>query len=122
SAISAGVPGVLGIHIEGPFLNRTRRGVHDAKHLRKLDSSIVPLLTSARVGQTLLTLAPEMTTPELIADLTAKGVIVAAGHTNATFAQAMRAISHGLRGFTHLFNAMSPLTPREPGVVGAALY
>lgn len=122
SAIAAGVPGVLGIHIEGPFLNRTRRGVHDAKHLRKLDSSIVPLLTSARVGQTLLTLAPEMTTPDVIADLTAKGVIVAAGHTNATFAQATRAISHGLRGFTHLFNAMSPLTPREPGVVGAALY
>jgi N-acetylglucosamine-6-phosphate deacetylase len=122
SAIAAGVPGVLGIHIEGPFLNRTRRGVHDAKHLRKLDSSIVPLLTSARVGQTLLTLAPEMTTPDVIADLTAKGVIVAAGHTNATFAQATRAITHGLRGFTHLFNAMSPLAPREPGVVGAALY
>jgi len=122
SAIAAGVPGVLGIHIEGPFLNRSRRGVHDAKHLRKLDSSIVPLLVSARVGQTLLTLAPEMTTPDVIADLTAKGVIVAAGHTNATFAQATRAIAHGLRGFTHLFNAMSPLTPREPGVVGAALY
>jgi len=82
----------------------------------------VPLLTSARLGQTLLTLAPEMTTPEVIADLTAKGVIVAAGHTNATFAQATRAIAHGLRGFTHLFNAMSPLAPREPGVVGAALY
>jgi N-acetylglucosamine-6-phosphate deacetylase len=122
SAIAAGVPGVLGIHIEGPFLNRARRGVHDAKHLRKLDTSIVPLLCSAGAGRTLVTLAPEMTTPDVIADLTARGVIVSAGHTNATFAQATRAISHGLRGFTHLFNAMSPLTPREPGVVGAALF
>jgi N-acetylglucosamine-6-phosphate deacetylase len=122
SAISSGVPGVLGIHIEGPFLNRARRGVHDAKHLRKLDSSIVPLLCSEGTGRTLVTLAPEMTTPEVIADLTARGVIVSAGHTNATFAQATRAMTHGLRGFTHLFNAMSPLTPREPGVVGAALF
>jgi N-acetylglucosamine-6-phosphate deacetylase len=122
SAIAAGIPGVLGIHIEGPFLNRARRGVHDARHLRKLDSSIVPLLCSLGVGKTLITLAPEMTTPEVIAELTARGVIVAAGHSNATFAQATRAIAHGLRGFTHLFNAMSPLAPREPGAVGAALY
>jgi N-acetylglucosamine-6-phosphate deacetylase len=122
AAIAAGVPGVLGIHIEGPFLNRSRRGVHDAKHLRKLDSSIVPLLCSLQTGRTLVTLAPEMTTPEVIAELTARGVIVSAGHSNATFAQATRAIAHGLRGFTHLFNAMSPLAPREPGVVGAALY
>jgi len=122
SAIAAGVPGVLGIHIEGPFLNRARRGVHDARHLRKLDGSLVPLLCSLSTGRTLVTLAPEMTTPEVIADLTARGVIVSAGHTNATYAQATRAIAHGLRGFTHLFNAMSPLTPREPGVVGAALY
>jgi N-acetylglucosamine-6-phosphate deacetylase len=122
AAIVAGVPGVLGIHIEGPFLNRSRRGVHDAKHLRKLDSSIVPLLCSLQTGRTLVTLAPEMTTPEVIAELTARGVIVSAGHSNATFVQATRAIAHGLRGFTHLFNAMSPLAPREPGVVGAALY
>ncbi len=122
SAIASGIPGVLGIHIEGPFLNRARRGVHDAKHLRKLDSSIVPLLCSLGVGKTLVTLAPEMTTPEVIAELTARGVIVAAGHSNATFSQATRAIAHGLRGFTHLFNAMSPLAPREPGAVGAALY
>ena len=122
AAIEAGVPGVLGIHIEGPFLNRARRGVHDARHLRKLDSTVISLLCSLQSGRTLVTLAPEMTTPELIAELTARGVIVAAGHSNATFAQATRAIAHGLRGFTHLFNAMSPLAPREPGVVGAALY
>jgi N-acetylglucosamine-6-phosphate deacetylase len=122
AAIAAGVPGVLGIHIEGPFLNRVRRGVHDARHLRKLDANVVSLLCSLESGKTVVTLAPEMTTPEIIADLTARGVIVSAGHSNATFAQATRAITHGLRGITHLFNAMSPLTPREPGLVGAALY
>ncbi|HSY09007.1 MAG TPA: N-acetylglucosamine-6-phosphate deacetylase [Steroidobacteraceae bacterium] len=120
-AIDAHVPGVLGIHIEGPFLNRARRGVHRDKHLRRLDSSVVSLLCSLKSGRTLLTLAPEMTTPELIAELSARGVIVAAGHSNATFAEVTRAIQHGLRGFTHLFNAMSPLTAREPGMVGAAL-
>jgi N-acetylglucosamine-6-phosphate deacetylase len=122
SAMAAGMAGVLGIHIEGPFLNRARRGVHDAKHLRKLEADVVPLLSSLKTGRTVVTLAPEMTTPEVIAELTRRGVIVSAGHSNATFAEATRAIEHGLRGFTHLFNAMSPLAPREPGVVGAALY
>ncbi|MEO8894618.1 MAG: amidohydrolase family protein, partial [Rhizomicrobium sp.] len=66
-------------------------------------------------------LAPEMTTPDVIAKLTEAGVIVAAGHTNATYDDIIQAYGQGLTGFTHLFNAMSPLTAREPGVVGAAL-
>ncbi len=122
AAMDAGLPGVLGIHIEGPFLNRARRGVHDAQHLRALDEHLVPLLCSLRGGRTLLTLAPEMTTPAVIGQLVDAGIIVAAGHSNATFAEIEAAIAYGLRGFTHLFNAMSPLAPREPGVVGAALY
>jgi len=122
AALDAGVPGVLGIHVEGPFLNRIRRGVHDARHLRPLDASLVPTLCALRGGRTLLTLAPEMTTPAVIGELVDAGVIVAAGHSNATFVEVGAAIARGLRGFTHLFNAMSPLTPREPGVVGAALY
>jgi N-acetylglucosamine-6-phosphate deacetylase len=122
AAVEEGVAGVLGIHIEGPFLNGARRGVHDPKHLRTLGAEVVPLLSSLSAGRTLVTLAPEMTTPEVIAELTRRGVIVSAGHSNATFEQATRAIEHGMRGFTHLFNAMSPLAPREPGVVGAALY
>jgi len=122
AALDAGVPGVLGIHIEGPFLNRVRRGVHDARHLRALDASLVPALRALRGGRTLLTLAPEMTTPAVIGELVDAGIIVAAGHSNATFVEVEAAIACGLRGFTHLYNAMSPLTPREPGVVGAALY
>ncbi|HWW80276.1 MAG TPA: N-acetylglucosamine-6-phosphate deacetylase [Steroidobacteraceae bacterium] len=120
-AIQAGVPGVLGIHIEGPFLNVVRKGVHDPAKLRELDTSAVGLLTSLRGGKTLVTLAPEMTTPEIIEKLVKAGVVVSAGHTNATFAEIGTALAHGLTGFTHLFNAMSQLTGREPGVVGAAL-
>ena len=121
AAIERGVPGVLGIHIEGPFLNAERKGVHDASKLRWLDEDGIGLLTSLRGGRTLVTLAPERTTPDIIRKLTQAGVIVSAGHTNATYAQIKEALAHGLTGFTHLFNAMSQLTGREPGVVGAAL-
>jgi len=120
-AIRAGVPGVLGIHIEGPFLNVARKGVHDPAKLRELDTSAVGLLTSLQGGKTLVTLAPEMTTPDIIQKLVKAGVVVSAGHTNATYAEIATALRHGLTGFTHLFNAMSQLTGREPGVVGAAL-
>lgn len=120
-AVAEGVPGVLGIHIEGPFLSQARRGVHDPAMLRALDPSAHGLLTSLSTGRTLLTLAPEMTTPQVIGRLASAGVIVCAGHTNASYAQIRAALDHGLTGFTHLFNAMSQLTAREPGTVGAAL-
>jgi N-acetylglucosamine-6-phosphate deacetylase len=120
-AIAAGVPGVLGIHIEGPFLNEARRGVHDAARLLTLQPEWIPLLSSLRRGRTLITLAPEAASPEVLTRLIGAGVILSAGHTNASFAQIDAACRLGLRGVTHLFNAMSPLTSREPGVVGAAL-
>lgn len=121
AAMAAGVPGVLGIHIEGPFLSVERKGVHDPAKLRELDDSAVGLLSSLGIGRTVVTLAPEMTTPHIIGRLADAGVIVSAGHTNATYAEVTEALQHGLRGFTHLFNAMSQLTSREPGAVGAAL-
>jgi N-acetylglucosamine-6-phosphate deacetylase len=121
AAMDAGVPGVLGIHIEGPYLNVARKGVHASEKLRGLDESAIGLLTSLRAGRTLVTLAPEMTTPEIISKLAAAGVVVSAGHTNATYGEIRTALQHGLTGFTHLFNAMSQLTGRAPGVVGAAL-
>jgi len=120
-AIEAGVPGVLGIHIEGPYLSLARKGVHDPAKLRELDAGALGLLTSLRGGRTLVTLAPEVTTPQIIEKLVAAGVVVSAGHTNATYAEISIALRHGLTGFTHLFNAMSQLTGREPGAVGAAL-
>jgi N-acetylglucosamine-6-phosphate deacetylase len=122
ASLDARLPGALGIHIEGPFLNWARRGVHDPKHLRRLDNGVISLLCSLRGGRTVLTLAPEMTTVDMIAQLTAAGVLVSAGHSDANYAQTAAAIEHGVRGFTHLFNAMAPLAPREPGIVAAALY
>jgi N-acetylglucosamine-6-phosphate deacetylase len=122
ASLDARLPGPIGIHIEGPFLNWARRGVHDPKHLRRLDKGVISLLCSLRGGRTVLTLAPEMTTPGMIAQLAASGILISAGHSDANFAQTSAAIAHGVRGFTHLFNAMAPLAPREPGIVGAALY
>jgi N-acetylglucosamine-6-phosphate deacetylase len=121
AAIEQGVPGVLGVHIEGPFLNPKRKGIHDADKFRVIDDEALDLLTSLKVGKTLVTLAPERTTPDMIQRLADAGVHVAAGHTNALYKTMRQALDHGLTGFTHLFNAMSPLTSREPGAVGAAL-
>ena len=120
-AMAARVPGVIGIHIEGPCLNPKRKGAHDAARLRGLGPDEVALLSSLGVGRTLVTLAPEMTTPETISRLARSGVVVCAGHTDAAYADIAAALAHGLTGFTHLFNAMSPLTSRAPGAVGAAL-
>jgi N-acetylglucosamine-6-phosphate deacetylase len=120
-AIASGVPGVLGIHLEGPFLNTDKKGVHDASKFRVLDKDAIALLSSLKNGKTMVTLAPEMTSPDLIRALVDAGVIVAAGHTNANYEEVRTALDAGLSGFTHLFNAMSPLTSRAPGVVGAAL-
>jgi len=120
-AIEAGVPGVLGVHIEGPFLNEQRKGIHDADKFRVLDEAAIRLLSSLKRGKTLVTLAPEMTTPDMVRRLAQAGVVVAAGHTNAAYETVKAALDAGLTGFTHLFNAMSPLTSRAPGAVGAAL-
>ncbi len=121
AAIEAGVPGVLGIHVEGPFLSHVRHGIHDVGKLRAFDEAAVALLSSARHGRTLVTLAPEVVDPAHIAALTARGVIVAAGHSDARYETVHAAIDAGLTGFTHIFNAMSPLMNRAPGMVGAAL-
>lgn len=121
AAIDAGVPGVLGIHIEGPFLNVERKGIHSAGKIRALDEEGFAVLTSLRRGRTLVTLAPECTSSAMIRRLVDAGVTVAAGHTNGSYEDASAAIDAGVRGITHLFNAMSPLGARRPGVVGAAL-
>jgi N-acetylglucosamine-6-phosphate deacetylase len=121
AAIEARAPGVLGIHIEGPFLNARRRGIHDVSKLRRTDETSVELLTSLGVGKTLVTLAPEATGLATIERLVAAGVVVSAGHTDAPYDLVRAALKCGLTGFTHLFNAMSPLASRAPGAVGAAL-
>jgi N-acetylglucosamine-6-phosphate deacetylase len=120
-AIAQRVPGVIGVHIEGPFINAARKGAHDAAKFRDLDERGVALLASLGAGRTLVTLAPEMTAPGAIRMLAQSGVVISAGHTNATYEETRAAFASGVSGVTHLFNAMSPLSHREPGTVGAAL-
>ena len=120
-AIAIGTPGVLGLHIEGPFLSPERKGVHDAGKFCQLDQTGFDILTSLQVGSTVVTLAPELTSPQMISRLVEEGVIVCGGHSGATYAQTRDALAQGLSGFTHLYNAMTPLQSREPGMVGAAL-
>ncbi|MGJ4803517.1 N-acetylglucosamine-6-phosphate deacetylase [Luteimonas sp. SDU82] len=121
AAIAQGVPGVLGIHLEGPYLAPARKGTHDAAVFRVPDADEIALVTALDNGVTLVTLAPECVPAETIRTLVARGAVVAAGHTAATYEQTRAGLDAGVRGFTHLYNAMTPLTGREPGVVGAAL-
>jgi N-acetylglucosamine-6-phosphate deacetylase len=115
------IPGVIGLHLEGPFLSPARKGLHDASVFRPMDEAALALVCSLRRGRTILTVAPEVVPPDTISQLTAAGVIVCAGHSAATYEQVRGALDAGLAGFTHLFNAMSPLESRAPGMVGAAL-
>jgi len=121
TAIEQGVPGVIGIHLEGPYIAPGRKGTHDASKFRVPDADEIAMAASLDNGVTLLTLAPERVPLDSIRALVERGVIVAAGHTAATYEEARAGLDAGIRGFTHLYNAMSPLTGREPGAVGAAL-
>jgi N-acetylglucosamine-6-phosphate deacetylase len=112
---------VLGIHLEGPFIAPERKGVHDPAKFRIADANDVAMVARRHGGVTLLTLAPERASAAVLQELVANGVIVAAGHTAADYDTTRNALATGVRGFTHLFNAMTPFTSREPGVVGAAL-
>lgn len=111
----------LGLHIEGPFLSKARSGAHPAQWLRLLKLDDVKHW-SPENGVALVTLAPELDTDHhIIRTLTERGVVVSAGHTDATFEQMNAAVDAGLSMVTHLFNAMSPMSHRSPNVVGSAL-
>ncbi|HET8899838.1 MAG TPA: N-acetylglucosamine-6-phosphate deacetylase [Rhodanobacteraceae bacterium] len=120
-AIRVGVPGVLGIHIEGPYIAPARKGVHDASKFRLPDAAEMTAVTALDNGITLITVAPERVGEARIRHLVARGALVAAGHTAGDWASTRAGLVAGVRGFTHLFNAMTPFGSREPGVVGAAL-
>ena len=121
-ARETGLPGILGIHLEGPYLSREKCGVHTAEVLRQPDAGLTELLATLPPGsRTVLTVAPEAVTPEWISSQVAAGALVAIGHSNASAERVEQALTAGADGFTHLFNAMSQLNARMPGVVGAAL-
>jgi N-acetylglucosamine-6-phosphate deacetylase len=114
-------PRVLGAHLEGPFLSPERPGTHPLAHRRDPDVALLDrLLDAGRVTE--MTLAPELPGADaLIARLRERGVVVSAGHTNATAPEAHHAFDLGVAGLTHVFNAMRPFRSRDPGVAGAAL-
>lgn len=120
-AIEAGIPGLLGLHLEGPWLSAPRRGVHPAEYLRELDDADLQLLTAKRPYALMLTVAPEQVGAQSIKALTDAGVKISLGHTAASAETVEAAIAAGATCFTHLFNAMPPLEGRNPGPVGAAL-
>jgi N-acetylglucosamine-6-phosphate deacetylase len=119
--ISSGEKGVLGLHLEGPYFASERRGTHDQAYLSAISEKDIAWLSSLSDFTLLVTLAPEILKAGQIKALCDHGVIVCAGHTDARGEQISQALREGLRGFTHLYNAMRPATGREPGVVGSAL-
>lgn len=122
-AKAAGVPGFLGIHLEGPHLSVARKGTHHPALIRPMeDTDLQRLLAVAdRFDALMITVAPENTTVEQVRSLAEAGFIVSLGHTNATYETAKAYADAGARVVTHLFNAMSPLENRSPGLVGTAL-
>lgn len=123
SAIKAGVKGIIGLHLEGPHLSPARKGAHDPALIRTMDEADLKRLLDAARDLPILkvTVAPETVTPEQITRLHAAGVLVSLGHSDAGFETCRTAAEAGARCVTHLFNAMSQLGNREPGLVGAAL-
>jgi N-acetylglucosamine-6-phosphate deacetylase len=116
------IPGVLGFHLEGPAINRARKGIHLESQIRvPTTRDRAAMVSFGACGRSVVTLAPECVAPSLIDDLIEAGLRVVAGHSDAKATEIKHAADHGLTGVTHLFNAMSQLTARESGVVGAAL-
>ena len=120
-ARAQGVPGVLGIHVEGPFLDIARRGAHPPKHIRGFTETDFNWLDPRGLGTLLLTVSPRAVSPEVISNLVARGIVVSLGHSDAISDEAAAALAAGARLFTHIYNAMSGLSSRAPGMIGAAL-
>ena len=120
-AMRQGVPGCIGIHVEGPFIAKLRKGAHDPDLIRPMAEADLERLVATTVRPLLLTVAPESVSNDQIRLLVAAGIIVSLGHSDTDFATATSAFRAGARCGTHLFNAMSPLGHREPGLVGAIL-
>ncbi|MGB5837639.1 MAG: N-acetylglucosamine-6-phosphate deacetylase [Albidovulum sp.] len=122
-AIEQGVPGIVGIHLEGPHLSIGRKGAHEPALIRPMTDHDVEMIIGAarRLPNVMITAAPENMTTDQVARLTDAGVIVSLGHTDADYDTAMAYMRAGASCSTHLFNAMSQLGNREPGLVGATL-
>lgn len=117
-----GLPGVIGLHLEGPYINPMKRGAHIEAFIQTPQKTkVADLLKRAGRNLSMMTVAPERCSPEVILQLQQAGVVLSAGHSNATYEEALRAFALGIPSATHLFNAMSPMGHRAPGMVGALL-
>lgn len=118
-----GEPGLLGLHIEGPHIALSRKGTHDPARIRPLDARTVALVERLRQHDlpVMITLAPELADPQLLARLVASGAVVSAGHSAASSAEARAGFAAGISCVTHLYNAMEPMLSRSPGLLGAAI-
>jgi N-acetylglucosamine-6-phosphate deacetylase len=114
--------GVLGLHLEGPYISPRRPGVHRPDRIvQPAAGDLEQLCELAGAGSSLVTLAPECVPADFIRTLSASGIRVSIGHSEASAAVVMQAVADGATGVTHLFNAMPPMSAREPGIVGTAL-
>ncbi|KII76856.1 N-acetylglucosamine-6-phosphate deacetylase [Vibrio renipiscarius] len=109
----------LGLHLEGPYLNVAKKGIHSVDYIRPSDNGMIDFMCANADVIAKVTLAPEHNDPAHITRLKEAGIVVSIGHTNATYAEARESFEHGITFATHLFNAMTPMVGREPGVVGA---
>lgn len=126
AAQQRGVAGILGVHVEGIYIDMPKRGAHPAEFIRPVESGAqiaaeLAWLKTANCGTVMFTISPSKIPPAVIADLAAAGIVICLGHSDAMADQALAGLAAGARGFTHLYNAMSPLTHRQPGMVGVAL-
>ncbi len=121
AAVAAEIPGVRGVHVEGPFISPSRPGIHPPGNITAMTEADAAMFAAPRLGVRLLTLAPEMVAAQLLQILVGSGVVVFAGHSDVTLEQALAGYAAGITGATHLYNAMSQLGSREPGLVGATM-
>ncbi|WP_375228577.1 N-acetylglucosamine-6-phosphate deacetylase [Roseobacter sp. S98] len=123
AAVEEKIPGIAGLHLEGPHLSVARKGAHDPALIRPMEADDLDLLleTAGKLPVLKVTIAPENVTEDQVTALARAGVLVSLGHTDADFATCIRFFKAGARCATHLFNAMSQIGNREPGLAGAAL-
>ncbi|QYK00587.1 N-acetylglucosamine-6-phosphate deacetylase [Shewanella psychrotolerans] len=120
-SLAQGCDGVLGVHFEGPHLSLPKKGVHPQSYIRRISDAELAIFCRKDLGIKVVTLAPENVSVEVIKALVAEDVRVCLGHSNADYDTVVAALEAGATGFTHLYNAMSPMGSREPGMVGAAI-
>ncbi|MGZ8545019.1 MAG: N-acetylglucosamine-6-phosphate deacetylase, partial [Flavisolibacter sp.] len=119
---SQGGKGVHGLHLEGPWINPVKRGAHVQEYIVQPDTgSVTELLDYGKDVITMITLAPEKCSEEIIRLIQSRGIVISAGHSTANYQQAMDGFDKGITAVTHLFNAMSPLHHREPGLPAATM-